>query len=164
MTTNTLVSRELLGLTGTLKATETVNGKATGKVFVDERNLIMLVSKQHLLEFLYLADRTSSPITTLHVGVGGCIDPEALYPKDVSNTETELYDEILSVATSYSVTNSIPSVTFIADIEDSDAVGDMISEAALFTSLDVMFNKKTFPGIPKTSEFGIHFEWTISLL
>ena len=153
-----------MGLKGTLKVMKTVAGQLTGEVFFEEDNLVMLLSKQHMLEFLYLPNKTSTPIQILRIGRAGTIDPDALYPKDISRTETGLYDEIMSVPVTYTVNNAVPSVTFIADIEDSSAVGQMVSEAALYTSANSMFNKKTFPGIPKTSEFGIHFEWTITLL
>lgn len=129
--------------------------------FKDE-NLIVLVPRQNLLAMTYLAGRVSDPITTLQVGTGGSIDPEALYPKPVDKNMSELYNSIISVTTSHSVNNSVPSVTFIGDISESQGVNQLINEAGLFTAAGTMFNIKTFPGIPKTSEFGIHIEWTIN--
>jgi hypothetical protein len=127
-----------------------------------EENLIVLVPRQALLSMVYLEGRLSDPIRTLQVGTGGSIDPEAKFPKPVTKTMTELYNSILSVNTSYSVDNSTPSVTFIGDISESQGVNQLINEAGLFTLAGTMFNIKTFPGIPKTSEFGIHIEWAIN--
>lgn len=110
---------------------------------------------------LYLAGITSDPITTLKAGIGGSIDPQGEFPKTVSKNLTSLYSSLITAPTSYTVNNSLPSVTFIADISESQAVGQLINEAGLFTAGGTMFNIKTFPGIPKTSEFSIHIEWTI---
>lgn len=129
---------------------------------VSDENLIVLVPRQKLLSMIYLDNQVSDPIETLQVGTGGSIDPEALYPKPVDKSMGHLYNSILSVPTSYSVDNGLPSATFIADIAESQGVNQLINEAGLFTVAGTMFNIKTFPGIPKTSEFGIHIEWTIN--
>lgn len=129
----------------------------------DGKNLITLSAKQALLSMLYLSSQTSDPITKLAIGTGGTIDPEGQFPKSVASNLTSLFNQLLMVNTSYTVNNSMPSVTFIADVDQGTANGDLISEVALYKTSNLMFNIKTFPGIPKTSEFAIHFTWTIDL-
>lgn len=129
----------------------------------EKKNLITLSSKQVVLGAIYLTGQTSDPITNLWIGTGGCIDPQGLFPKPVSQTMSSLFTPLLSVNTSYTLNNAVPSVTFIADIDQGTANGSLITEAGLFKTSGSMFNIKTFPGIPKTSEFSIHFEWTIKI-
>lgn len=136
----------------------------TIETLLDEDNLIVYGGRQLLLRALYLSSYTIDPITSLHVGSGGTIDPAGLYPKTPSTDLTVLYNQVLSVPTSYNiVSSSIPSVTFLASIDQTQCNGTLINEAGLFTTLGVMFNIKTFTGIPKTSSFAIDFLWTISI-
>jgi hypothetical protein len=130
---------------------------------IDKQNLITLAAKQVLLAGVYLPNQTSDPVTTLWVGTGGTIDPEGQFPKSVSQSATGLFNPLVSVATSYTNDNTVPSVTFIADIDQGTANGALISEAGLFKASNLMFNIKTFPAIPKTSEFSIHFTWEIEM-
>jgi hypothetical protein len=129
--------------------------------FYEKQNLITLSARQNVLAMLYQAGRTSDPITTLQVGTGGTIDPNGLYPQPVSKALTGLYNSVFSTSVSYSVDNTAPTVTFIADVPDVSLVGLQINEAGLFTAAGTMFNIKTFPSIPKTGDFGIHIQWTI---
>lgn len=128
-----------------------------------EKNLIMLASKQRFLAIAYADSGSWDPITTLHVGIGGTLDPEGLFPKAVNHSLTTLFSDILPVPTHFEVNNSIPSVTFIADLDQGMGNGKKITEAGLFTRTGSLFNIKTFPGIDKTSEFNLHFEWTIKV-
>lgn len=142
---------------------ELVYPDGTRVLHYEEENVIILTAKQVLLSGLYLVGQTSDPITTLWVGIGGTIDPDGQFPKPVSQTQTGLFTPLLSVSTSYTVDNTMPSVTFIADLDQSTANGSLITEAGLFKKSGLMFNTKTFPGIPKTTEFAIHFSWTIEM-
>lgn len=151
--------QETLPVSGTLKIDLVYPDRVVNHIH--DKNLIVLLSRQNILATLYLSGRVSDPIASLHAGTGGSIDPQAEFPKTVSKNLTSLYTEILSVPTSYSVDNTAPSVTFIADIPEGTANGQLLNEAGLFTTSGNMFNIKTFPGIPKTSEFSIHLEWTI---
>lgn len=130
---------------------------------LNEKNIITLPSKQYLLSGLYLTGHISDPVNKLWVGTQGTIDPLGQFPKPVAQNMTGLFGPLLSVDTSYAIDNSMPSVTFIADIDQGTAVGERITEAALFKASGLMFNIKTFPGIDKTAEFSIHFEWSIEL-
>jgi hypothetical protein len=127
-----------------------------------KENLIMLLSRQNMLRTIYDVV-TSDPIKTLKYGTGGAIDPQGLFPIQVTKTLTNLFQPVGSVATTYSLDNSYPYVTFIADIPETSSVGLLINEVGLFTLAGNMFNIKTFPAIPKTSEFSVHIEWTITL-
>jgi hypothetical protein len=130
----------------------------------EEKNIITLSAKQRMLGIIYQSTPiVIDPITTLHVGTGGSIDPLGFYPKLPSQNMTALYTDLLTVNVSYTADTTVPSVTFIADIDQGTGNGSLITEAALYTSLGNMFNIKTFPGIPKTSEFSLHLEWTIKL-
>jgi hypothetical protein len=135
----------------------------TENAFTEKKNIIVLTALQAFLSGLYLTGQTSDPITTLWVGTGGTIDPAGQYPKPVSQSLTGLFTPLTSVATSYTVNNSVPSVTFLGTIDQSTANGSLITEAGLFKASGFMFNIKTFPGIPKTAEFAIQFSWTIEL-
>lgn len=153
--------KDQLTLTGVLKVDLVYKDKVVNHI--NEKNLIVLNARQTMLSMLYLAGRISDPISSLKVGTGGSIDPQAEFPKTVTKGLTSLFNPLLTVTTSYTVDNSAPTVTFIADIPESEAAGQLINEAGLFTTAGNMFNIKTFPGIPKTTEFSIHLEWTIDL-
>lgn len=151
-----------LPLAGTLKV-ELLFPDGTRKLHWEEENIITLPSKQVLLAGLYLSNQVSDPINKLWVGTGGTIDPAGQFPKPVAQNMTNLYAPLVSVDTSYHVDNSMPAVTFIADLDQGTANGELINEAGLFKVSGLMFNIKTFPAIPKTAEFAIHFSWTIEM-
>jgi hypothetical protein len=154
--------RNTMELEGVLKA-ELVYADGRRELAFEEKNLIVLTAKQVLLSSLYVANQTSDPIVTLNVGTGGCIDPQGLFPKPVSQAMTSLFTPLLSVPTSFTINNAAPSVTFIADVDQGTGNGQLITESGLFKASGNMFNIKTYPGIPKTTEFSIHYEWTIQM-
>lgn len=129
--------------------------------YYEEDNLIVLVPRQNLLAMLYLPGRTSDPITTLQVGTGGAIDPAGAFPRPVTKSISALFNSTITLPVTYTVDNTAPTVTFIADVAESQGNGTLIDEAGLFTAAGTMFNIKTFPGIPKTSQFSIHIQWMI---
>ena len=134
------------------------------KIIFEDNNLIMLASKQKMLRSIYLPGTyVSDPIKTLHIGIGGTLDPKGLYPKAPSQIMETLYSDVLSVDVTYSEDIAVPSVTFIADLGQGLGNNRLITEAGLFTSSGLLFNIKTFIGIPKTSEFSLHFEWVVRL-
>jgi hypothetical protein len=132
------------------------------------QNLITLSTKQQILSYFYTATFTD-PIVGIKIGTGGTIDPAGLFPKTEDQTWTNLNSVITTIGTGgliavgQVVDSTIPQVTFLADIDQSTANGSLINEAGLFKTSANMFNVKTFPGIPKTSEFSLHFEWVIKL-
>lgn len=159
---NKAISR-VQALEGELLAQKVFPDGKTETVF-HEKNLIMLESKQRLLSVAYAESGNWDPITTLHVGIGGTLDPMGMFPKTVNQALTSLYTDILSIPTYYEVNDNIPSVTFITDLDQGMGNGKKITEAGLFTNTGKMFNIKCFPGIDKTNEFNLHFEWTIRVV
>lgn len=133
----------------------------TSKLVFSEENLITLASKQYLLSGLYTSNLLSDPINQLKVGTGGSIDPQGLFPRTEDPNWSNLTTPLLAVSTTYTTNTAVPSVTFLADLDQGTGNGSLITEAGLFKVSGGMFNIKCFPGIPKTSEFALHFEWTI---
>lgn len=130
----------------------------------EDDNVITLPSKQVILSSVYASSLTPDPVSTLKVGIGGTIDPEGLYPRPVTQNLTGLYNVLTTLTTTHTIDSTVPSVTYLADLDNSTGAGQKISEAGLFKSSGLMFNIKTFPAIPKTSEFGVHFEWVIKIV
>lgn len=132
------------------------------ELVLHEKNIITLLVKQNILSGIY-STMVSDAVVSLQLGTGGTIDPAGQFPKSVNQGLTSLFTPLLLLTTSYVVNNGVPSVTFIADADTSTGNGSLITEAGLKTASGNLFNIKTFPGVPKTSEFGLHFEWTIQL-
>jgi hypothetical protein len=151
-----------VSLRGDLLA-QKIYADGTKETIFEEKNLIMLVSKQRLLSMTYQSSGSWDPINRLAVGTGGSIDPAGLFPKIVTQDMTDLYDPLMMLTTYNELDNDIPKITFITDLDQGMGNGELITEAGLFTVAGSMFNMKTFPGITKTSEFSLHFEWTIRI-
>ena len=150
----------------------TPNGSlAIYKVYPDGRrelhfrddNLIVSAAKLYILSSLYQVGVSSDPITNLQVGTGGTVDPGGLFPYVENPAATGLATYLLTVPTTYSVNTGNFSVTFIATVDQGTGNGSLITEAGLFKASNLMFNVKNFPGIPKTSAFGVNFQWTIQM-
>lgn len=134
------------------------------ELFYKEKNLIVKAAKQFILSGIYDTGIVSDPITSLHAGTGGCIDPQGLYPKPEDPLQTDLITSLITIPTIYVLDNTNIQVTFLADIDQTQANGSLITEAGLFKASGNMFNIKNHPGITKTSDFSIHYEWVIKLL
>lgn len=150
---------EAVELAGLLEIYKVIDGNK--KLIFKDENLITLSAKQVIITFLYSVGITSDPITRLWVGTGGTIDPQGLFPKLEDPTQTNLITPLISVATTHTEDLAIPAVTFIADLDTGTANGNLISEAGLFKTSGLIFNIKNFPAVPKSSDFGLHFSWTI---
>lgn len=141
------------------------------KVFPDGRNieiynqtnLILSAAKLYVLSSLYLPAIASDPITQLAFGTGGCIDPAGLFPKQELATQTGLNTFLTQVPIVYTVNTPAILVTFVGDLDQTQGNGLLITEAGLVKASTNYFNVKNFPGIPKTSEFSLHIQWTIQL-
>lgn len=142
---------------------ERIYADGTRELAWEKKNLIILTAKQNLLSMLYIANQVSDPIVSLQIGTGGCIDPQGMYPKPISQAMTSLFTPLLTVPTSYTIDNSDPSVTYLATVDQGTANGSLITESGLYTAAGNLFNILTFPGISKTSEFSIQFSWQIEL-
>lgn len=134
------------------------------ELFYKKPNLIVKAAKQFLLSGIYNSGVVSDPITSLYAGTGGCIDPQGLYPKQEDPLQTGLISSIITLPTIYVLDATNIQVTFLADIDQTQANNQLITEAGLFKASGAIFNIKNHPGITKTSEFSIHYEWIIKLL
>lgn len=152
-------SAENLRLTGHLIISKDYNDRGSYVVF-EEKNLITLATKIAILTLIHTGG-TGDPINRLRVGTGGCIDPEGLFPKPEDQTQTNLNTPFLTVNTTHTEDNAIPSTTFLADLDQATGNNNLVTEAGLITTAGNLFNLKNFPGIQKTSDFSLHFEWTI---
>jgi hypothetical protein len=91
-------------------------------------------------------------------------DPTTAVPPSAS--DSALGAEITSVGTSgkKAVTYDFPDATtvrFISTLSESDAVGEGLSEAGLWTDDGTLFARKTFGLISKSSAFSFEFRWRI---
>lgn len=103
-----------------------------------------------------VSESASTTVNSVTVTVG-----QGLYPRQEDPTQTDLLSPLTSLPVTYTVNVTAPSVTFIADADQSTANGMLLTEAGLFKVDDTIFNVKNHPGIPKTSDFGVHYVWTI---
>lgn len=154
---------EPIGLVGHLKI---FKGLADGsrKLAFEQDNLIVKAAKQVILTTLFQTGITSDPINKLKVGTGGAVDLAGLYPKVESPTQTNLITPLLTLNTVVTADLTNLKVTFLADVDQTQGNGQMLSEAGLFKTSGLIFNVKNHPGITKTSEFSVHYEWSIKLL
>lgn len=136
----------------------------TSVLFFKEDNLIVNAAKQFLLTGIYAANIVSDPIVSLKAGTGGNIDPEGLYPKAESPTQTDLITPAITVSTIYVVDLANISVTFLADMDQTQCNGLQLTEAGLFKASGLIFNVKNHPGISKTSDFSVHYSWAVKYL
>lgn len=131
---------------------------------IDKQNLIVDTAKLFILSTLYAGGAvTLDPIVSLKVGTGGCIDPAGLYPKPTLKTQTDLYTPLLTVDASPVIDTGNIKVTFLADVSTDEGNLQQINEAGLFKNSGTIFSVITHPGIYKTSDFAIHYSWTIRI-
>lgn len=147
-------------LEGTLGAWKEFPDGTREQIFYED-NLIVKAAKLYLLSSLWDGDVIADPVSTFRVGTGGAIDPEGMFPKPEDPLATGLVTPLLSVPTSFVVYADEVKVTYLADINQDTGNGYKITEAGLFKESGLIFNVKNFPAIPKTSEFSLHFEWSV---
>ena len=152
-------SQDNTTLIGELSIYTCSNDKRT--LFFKEKNLITKAARNFILSGLYTPGIVSDPISTLHIGAGGTIDPEGFFPKPENTMQTGLITPLLTLPASSSSDLSQVSVTFIAEVDQTQLNGSLISEAGLFKTSGEIFNIKNHPGIPKSASFSIHYEWRI---
>jgi hypothetical protein len=156
-------NKDTLDLNGKLSIYKKYSDGSAELVF-EEDNLIVKAAKQFLLLGIYAPGITSDPIANIKVGTGGNIDPEGLYPKPEDPLQTDLITPLLTIPTIYVLDVPNISVTYLADVDQTQGNGQQFTEAALFKASGLIFNVKNHPGIVKTSEFSIHYSWTIKFL
>jgi hypothetical protein len=147
---------------GTLRIFKIYTDGTKEKVF-DKRNILTLARRQFILSGIYQAAVVSDPVNRLRVGTGGTVDPEGLFARPEDPSLADLSVPVLTVTTTHTEDLTVPQTTFIADIDESQCNGSLISEAGLITVAGLLFNIKNFPAIPKTADFSLHFSWVIEL-
>jgi hypothetical protein len=140
---------------------------ATERYFEDD-NLIVTSGKQIALLSLYTSSLNDS-LTYAKVGTGGSTNPppggDGSLLKTPITSLTDLYSPLTQVGIAKVSQNlSIPSITLVANLDNSQGNGSFINEAGFFSGNGLMFNIKVFPGIQKTWAFSVNFQWTISVV
>ena len=155
------------GLKARVVITKTFSDGSQDLHFEDD-NLIVFGGKQIALLSLYTSSLNDS-LTYAKVGTGGSTNPppggDGSLLKTPLVTLTDLYSPLTRVGINkVSQDLSVPSITLIANLDNSQGNGSFINEAGFFSGNDQMFNIKVFPGIQKTWAFSVNFQWTISVV
>lgn len=140
--------------------------KQSGEVSThfEAQNLIVNSGKKIVLGSLYPTSLNDS-LSFAKAGDGGATDASGLFLKTPTVTMTDLYSprENMPIA-KLSQDLSVPSMVMLASLDNTQGNGYLINEAGFFSGNGDMFNIKVFPGIQKTLEFSIDFEWTIRVI
>lgn len=139
----------------------------TGQVekFFEEDNLIVTAGRSILLNQLYYTSGSGDPLRTAKVGTGGATDVNGLFLKTPTTDLVDLYAPVASTSIYKADQDlSIPSITLVANVDNSIANGLSLNEAGFFSQSGVMFNIKTFPTVLKKSSFALILEWKIKML
>lgn len=102
-------------------------------------------------------------ITNMRWGTGGHNPGNPTEPLTPSTSDEDLASPIVSPA-SKPVTIDYPtdtSVSFTAELGQSEANGQGLSEEGLFSDVDFMFARKTFGLLTKTADFSFSFKHTL---
>lgn len=127
-------------------------------------NLIVTSGKLLVLRNLYSVGG-GGVLAYAKVGTGGAIDPAGTLLRPVDPTMTDLFNPVATLPIYQAGENpSAPSVSILASVDNSQANGLTLNEAGFFSSEDVMFNIKVFPGTYKTSAFALNFQWDVFIL
>lgn len=145
-----------------------VEKDGTQHLHFEDDNIIVATGKQIALLSLYTSSLNDS-LTYAKVGTGGSTNPppggDGSLLKTPTTTLTDLYAPLTRVGiTKVSQDLSVPSITLIANLDNSQGNGSFINEAGFFSGNNQMFNIKVFPGIQKTWSFSVNFQWTISVV
>lgn len=140
----------------------------TQRLHYEDDNLIVATGKQIALLSLYTSSLNDS-LTYAKVGTGGSTNPppggDGSLLKTPITTLIDLYNPLTRVGiTKVSQDLTVPSITLIANLDNSQGNGSFINEAGFFSGNGQMFNIKVFPGIQKTWSFSVNFQWTISVV
>lgn len=131
-----------------------------------EKNLIVANAPAILANCL-AGVNTNYGIGFVQWGTGGHVsgDPSTPVPPDVADTALETY--VLSTAVDSPPTIGTTYVQFEAEMDTATGNGNVFTEAGLVTanaSSNLMFARKTFPGITKTSDRTLTVRWIISFI
>jgi len=134
----------------------------------EDRNLIVSTGKQIALLSLFPVSLNDS-LAYAKVGTGGSTNPPPGGDGSLLKTPilalTDLYSPLTRVGIAKIAEDlAVPSITLVANLDNSQGNGYFINEAGFFNGNGFMFNIKVFPGIQKTWAFSVNFQWTISIV
>ncbi len=153
--------KDSMALNGELSIWKVTEAKGA-QLLYKEDNLITKAAKLLILAGIY-GTSTTDAVINLKVGSGGTIDPEGLYPLAEDPLQTDLHTPEATIPVTYTVDTDQIAVTFVADVDQSTLNGTLINEAGLFKTSSTIFNVKNHPGIAKTADFALHYEWRIKV-
>jgi len=130
-----------------------------------EDNLIVQNGKLLVLTNLYFPQGGGDPLAYAKVGTGGAYDPAGAFLKPVTTDMTDLFSPVEIIPIYRAAQDaSIPSVTMLASVDNSQGNGLRLNEAGFFSRSGIMFNIKVFPGTLKTTAFALNFRWDIKII
>ena len=139
------------------------NGK---KVKMATSNTILTIGRTMVVNLL-IGDTGSYPsyfINRMTFGDNGLDGGSA--PKIVTPNRTGLFGPVVATKSAVSTANpdNLTQAIFTSVLAYGDANGSMLSEMALLFNTGDYYSMVTFPGISKTSDMQITFNWAISLI
>lgn len=142
-------------------------GQRVVRHFEETENLIVSGGKQIAILSLFTKSLNDC-LNYAKVGTGGSTNPPPGGDGSLLKTPIisliDLYAPVARVGIAkISQDLSVPSITLVANLDNSQANGLFINEAGFFSGNDQMFNIKVFEGIQKTWDFSVNFQWTIGI-
>lgn len=135
------------------------------KVVLSDKNLVVDLARENMSR-LIAGDSNSSGeryVTKMSWGTGGHDPLNPSTPIPPTSGDTGLNSE-LGTPGKKTVTYDFPNSTtvrFQAELAESEANGQGLSEVGLWTDDEVLFARKTFGLITKSSSFSFIFKWKI---
>lgn len=131
-------------------------------------NLIVSTGKQIALLALFTNSLNDS-LTYAKVGTGGSTNPPPGGDGSLLKTPIVSLIDLYTPLTRVGIAKigqdlSVPQITLVANLDNSQGNGSFINEAGFFSGNNQMFNIKVFPGIQKTWDFSVNFQWTIGIV
>lgn len=135
----------------------------TGKVeeVVSGGNLVVNRFKQQMSHLIVGHDATTRYLNKMAWGTGGHAVGDSSTPIAPAVTDTALEAQVLVKNFSTFDFPSTTSVRMIAFILESEANGFTITEEGLISADNTLAARRTFPGLPKTSDFVFEFRHSI---
>lgn len=151
---------ETLKLQGFLTVSKTFLDGRVEKVF-EEENLVVNGGKLIAIRQIYPSSGVGDPLSYAKVGTGGY---DGIFPKAVNVAMTDIFTPALVCPIAKIAEDSgVPSVTLVANVDNSQGNGLSLNEAGFFSTSGVMFNIKVFPAVPKNSSFSLNLQWVIKI-
>jgi len=142
-----------------------------GKILHGGHNIIVALGRIRVAELL--TGVSTAFVNRMAVGDGGCPQTDLLIPIVPTLTDVALAHELkrnpVSSATVIGQTLVFVATFLTASLTPIDFINpanQVINEAGMFASDDVLFSRKTFPSIPfsPADRVGVIAEWTFEVL